>query len=753
MEESNLINNDNTYNTDMSTSQSTIGGNATTNDKFNKDDLQEVTGGGGGGIVTPPTTIVDGSETSQTTGSLTPILLILGDGTTTPPDDEEPVLLEEDEDTTYNAVLNQSYENMDPTITLESGEVSYCDANYVIAVTETDKNTPISYNSNNLSFSFTNNGNNWCSVEFKSPLDVTDQLKLPLNSDNFPDNSKIIVPVIKCTENTGPERNTTITFNIKNFAISHNIQMNVIQEGVTFVDGPCVLRHTSIDSTGKYNYEILNNPVYYITSSNSFVFMNTNTSEHMLFFGLNKNNNIVGNLTNTLEYYNTLFSADDNNYKCKINDDSYAATKGTAAYITIDQPENKDLNQTITFKYNNITFMKVKYMDNIKYKTTIYICALENLQNYKTDEGYIIYLFNSDIGTSAAIKDTISQSTIVSLRGDNNTDISNGRIVACYRDYFGDYDAINADNIGELNNYTSDDETMYQIKPVQANLSAKDLGRTYNNVYIEDWTGLNVYDYNSSTLKFKGLEKNTDTYVYTIKDNKYVKIGVINFGKELNYNNYIGQYDYYYQSFQASTYNSYWFQYIHCYGDKNDSYYNSEIETDALNSTFKDKQFGTFDLYFVVIYNIDEKYNNNETDVDIANSIINSGKTYKKYQVPSGTYQFTMNNLIALTYHPKDIYVETIKTFSVLYNELNLTKSHYLDNHFYNKYNTYNVIDLNNVCNDINGNIINLNEVCKDLENRIYIFTKENTKLVYIGVISPAHAMTDVIMANWNHYT
>lgn len=750
MEESNLINNDNTYNTDMSTSQSTIGENATTNDKFNKDDLQEVTGGGGGGTVTPPTTIVDGSETSQTTGTLTPILLILGDGTST---DEEPVLLEEDGDTTYNAVLNQSYENKDPTITLESGEVSYCDANYVIAVTESDKNTPISYNSNNLSFSFTNNGNKWCSVEFKNPLEVTDQLKLPLNSTNFPSNSNIIVPVITCQANTGSERNTTITFNIKNFDISHNIQMNVIQDGVTFVDGPCVLRYTSTDSQGKYNYEILNNPVYYITSKSSFVFMNTNLSEHMLLFGLNKNNNIVGNLTQSLEYYNTLFSADDNNYKCKINDNAaYAATKGTAAYMTITQPENKDLNQTITFKYNNITFMKVKYMDNIKYKTTIYICTLENLQNYKTDEGYIIYLFNSDIGISAAIKDTISYSKIVPLRGDNNTDISNGRIVTCWREYYGSYDTIKADNIGELNNYTSDDETFYQIIPVQAkaNLSAKDLGSTYNNVYIEDWTGLKVYDYNSSTLNFKGLKKNTDIYVYTIKDNKYVKIGVINFGKELNQNNYIGNYDYYYQSFQASTYNSYWFQYIHCYGDKNDSYYNSEIETDALNSTFKDKQFGTFDLYFVVIYNI---YENNKTDVDIANSIINSGKTYKKYQVPSGTYQFTMNNLIALTYHPKDIQVETIKTFSVLYNELNLTKSHYSGNNFYNKYNTYNVIDLNNVCNDINGNIINLNEVCKDLGNRIYIFTKENTKLVYIGVISPAHAMTDVIMANFNHYT
>ena len=39
--------------------------------------------------------------------------------------------------------------------------------------------------------------------------------------------------------------------------------------------------------------------------------------------------------------------------------------------------------------------------------------------------------------------------------------------------------------------------------------------------------------------------------------------------------------------------------------------------------------------------------------------------------------------------------------------------------------NTYNVIDLNNVCNDINGNIINLNEVCKDLLNRIYIYKRK----------------------------
>ena len=226
MEESNLINNDNTYNTDMSTSQSTIGGNATTNNKFNKDDLQEVTGGGGG-VITTPVVSEDNDIEQQASDNLTPILLILGDGTIT---DEEPVLLEEDEDITYKAVINSDYESNIPTINLEGSEVSYCDANYVIAVTETDKNIPVSYSSTNLSVSFTNNDDNWCRVTFKKPLEVKDQLKLPLNSDNFPDNSKIIVPVISCEENnTGQERNTTITFNIKNVAISHNIQMNVIQ--------------------------------------------------------------------------------------------------------------------------------------------------------------------------------------------------------------------------------------------------------------------------------------------------------------------------------------------------------------------------------------------------------------------------------------------------------------------------------------------------------------------------------------------
>ena len=85
----------------------------------------------------------------QSTGMLTPILLILGDGTVTPPVEEEPVLLEEDEETKYKAVINSEYESKIPTITFESNASSQCDVNYVIAVTELDKNMPVSYDSQN----------------------------------------------------------------------------------------------------------------------------------------------------------------------------------------------------------------------------------------------------------------------------------------------------------------------------------------------------------------------------------------------------------------------------------------------------------------------------------------------------------------------------------------------------------------------------------------------------------------------------
>ena len=376
MEESNLINNDNTYNTDMSISQHTIGENSITNNTLNKDDLQEVTGEGGGGIVTQPTTIVDGSETSQQTGTLTPILLILGDGTTTPDVDEEPVLLEED--TTYNAVINLDYESNIPIITFESEASSKCDANYVIAVTESNKNIPVSYNSKNLSTTFTNDGNNWCSVEFKNPLEVTFPNK-NLTADNFPDNSKIIVPVISCKENTGAERNTVITFNIGNFSILHNIKLSVTQNAYSgeITAGPCVLKYVSGEGEDNktYKYKILTNNTYYIFKNNgiSYIYENendidaNNVGKFFLCFGIvDQNGNIYDNLqaTNNTElkdnYANSITSS-KTNYKLQLIYETEVYRVGTAAIMEIDIPNDAELQDEITFSYNNKQFMTLKY--------------------------------------------------------------------------------------------------------------------------------------------------------------------------------------------------------------------------------------------------------------------------------------------------------------------------------------------------------------------------------------------------------
>ena len=364
MEESNLINNDNTYNTDMSTSQSTIGGNETTNNKFNKDDLQEVTAGGGG-VITTPVVSEDNDIEQQASDNLRPILLILGDGTIT---DEEPVLLEEDEDITYKAVINSDYESNIPTINLEGSEVSYCDANYVIAVTKLDKNTPINYDSTNLSVSFTNNENNWCSVIFKSPLEVADQLKLPLNSDNFPDNSKIIVPVIKCTKNTGPERNTIITFNIKNLAILHNIQMNVIQSAVVPEKQltPAILY--MVDRVGNtYTYKKYpdTQPLYYGNSGSYLKIADGySTGYGLAWFGLLDSN---GKADNNLEYTSTdQLSKYNQKFGCSISGltieimETNAYIKNTALTIIINTTQTTEVNGDFKITYDG------KFLCNVK---------------------------------------------------------------------------------------------------------------------------------------------------------------------------------------------------------------------------------------------------------------------------------------------------------------------------------------------------------------------------------------------------
>ena len=403
MEESKVINNDNINNTDMSLLQSTIGGNATTNNTLNKDDLQEVTGGGGG-IVTP-TTIVDGSETSQQTGTLTPVLLILGDSTTT---DEEPVLLEEY--TTYKAVINSDYESNIPTITFESKATSWCDANYVIAVTESDKNIPVIYDSTNfnLSVSFTNN-QDWCSVIFKSPLEVADQLKLPLNSDNFPDNSKIIVPVISCEENdTGSERNTTITFNLKNFNINHNIQMSVIQNKLEklkpimlyydngnykkLVDCPkefTLAKHNDAITDSSLQVReiksLIDGKITYIYSISTGTGIMVGTPKDV-YLGYEDTNKIFeGNLSSVMTEFRATLESDVTECSAKL---SRADTTGASIKYSLNKCT---ANRTISFSYNKLPIFSINQIyDNSGNSWTIYVC-LVNISDYPNNNGFALF--------------------------------------------------------------------------------------------------------------------------------------------------------------------------------------------------------------------------------------------------------------------------------------------------------------------------------------------------------------------------
>ena len=528
MEESNLINNDNTYNTDMSTSQSTIGGNATTNNKFNKDDLQEVTGEGGGGIVTQQTTIVDGSETSQQTGALTPILLILGDGTTTPDVDEEPVLLEED--TTYNAVINLDYESNIPIITFESEASSKCDANYVIAVTESNKNIPVSYNSKNLSTTFTNDGNNWCSVEFKNPLEVTFPNK-NLTADNFPDNSKIIVPVISCKENTGAERNTVITFNIGNFSILHNIKLSVTQNAYSgeITAGPCVLKYVSREGEDNktYKYKILTNNTYYIFKNNgiSYIYENendidaNNVGKFFLCFGIvDQNGNIYDNLqaTNNTElednYANSITSS-KTNYKLQLIYETEVYRVGTAAIMEIDIPNDAELQDEITFSYNNKQFMTLKYGHQDQ-KNTIIARAKWDDSTSSITVGSLYFLTSKNVKNEIRYSDTpledyMTRDNIIFLIDNKYQINTNSKILSKVLTEY------NLENNGgyDFNSYMNCN--VIDISDIINDVDG-------NHVYLKDIE-------NSESFK------NFKIYIYTRNNqNEYIYLGYIAMGETYN---------------------------------------------------------------------------------------------------------------------------------------------------------------------------------------------------------------------------
>lgn len=403
MEENNIINNDNNINID--TSQTIL---QETN-VSNNDTLFKSTDNGG--------------LTTQSNDNYKPVLLILGDSTEIPTDDEEPVLLEDDDDIQYEAVINSDYESNDnvPTIILSSDEQSYSNANYVIAVTESNKNEPKIFDSNNLDVSYTNNENNWCNVTFKNPLNFTFTTpNLTLNSTNFPSNSNIIVPVITCQKNTGVSRSTKITFNIKNYGIEHNISLNVTQKtGTSYVTySPCILKYESgYDSTdsSKENikYKILTQKIYYYTYNHPTsvytpcIFENEddmyaeNIWYNYLCFGIiDSNGNIDNNLPfdhNDLnEFSNKLKTTPETSYKLGLTYNAEIYKPGTAAVMYIIVPANGDNTDDITVSYNDNPFITIKYVHmplytiiaradwsytNIYYTTYLYFLTNNNPKN------------------------------------------------------------------------------------------------------------------------------------------------------------------------------------------------------------------------------------------------------------------------------------------------------------------------------------------------------------------------------------
>lgn len=549
MEENNLINNDNTYNTDMSTSQPTIGGNSITNNTLNKDDLQEVTGGGGG-VITPPVVSEDNDIEQQASGTLTPVLLILGDGTTT---DEEPVLLEED--TTYKAVINSDYESNIPTITLKSNQQSYSNSNYVIAVTELDKNTPINYDSTNLSVSFTNNENNWCSVIFKSPLEVADQLKLPLNSDNFPDNSKIIVPVIKCTKNTGPERNTIITFNIKNLAILHNIQMNVIQSAA--VPGKELKPIMLYYDNGNYKKLVDCPPEFILTEHNEAI---TDSSLQVreikqlidgkvtyiygistgpgimigtpkdVYLGYEDTNKIFeGNLSSVMTELRATLESDVTGCSAKL---SRADTTGASIKYSLNKCT---ADRIITFSYKTTPIFKINQTyDNSGSSTTksykIYVCKVGGT-NFNYHNGFALFDINNPVSFSIPTDGNQIHTFLPYYRNQNI-------FVLVYTEE--KMPMYNGDKIGTLLKNG-------QLRHLQGydELTKSD----YKDLYLDYVSLVNHFEQvgigdGNGTFSTTEITLNMDIYVYINQNNRYylAKSNTFNFNN-LTSDNHLGVYE------------------------------------------------------------------------------------------------------------------------------------------------------------------------------------------------------------------
>ena len=491
----------------------------------------------------------------QSTGMLTPVLLILGDGTVTPPVEEEPVLLEEDEETTYKAVINSEYESKIPTITFESNASSQCDVNYVIAVTELDKNMPVSYDSQNLSTSFTNDGNAWCSVEFKNPLNVTFQGNYNLTSANFPDNYKIIVPVISCKENTGSERNTTITFNIKNFVISHNIQINVIQkENIVVSDNELEpnITNTSLLNKALSNYVKINdcpqnfrltkhNGVFTYTDltvqkvqsvNNGYIYTYSMTFGNIPLKG-EKTNVYIGFQDQDMSFANNL----DSNITSNDNTQLTSNTSGcTARFVRVPDDTtgahiqfklNKcTADRTISFSYKNSSIFSINQIyDTSGNSWTIYVC-LVNISDYPNNNGFALfdnYIMSSttDGNVLLEISPNSPGQTIYAVMytpdGKITMDTSRDTIGTLLKNgnlrYSAGHDYLKNDEYKDLYLVNISDVNHYENGTVSRKAVKFDMD-IY--VYIKQQ---DKFNYNSSkTFNFKNTESNNHLGVYKLSE-------------------------------------------------------------------------------------------------------------------------------------------------------------------------------------------------------------------------------------------
>ena len=166
--------------------------------------------------------------------------------------------------------------------------------------------------------------------------------------------------------------------------------MNVIQETLTqqLVPGPCVLKYVSGYVQGEDDqtkYKILSNNTYYIFKNrgSSYIYENENDPEkvdnfkfYLLFGIVDDTNNIYDNLqatdnTELKDNYANSITSSKTNYKLTLLYETQVFRRRTAAIMHINIPDDAELQDVITFSYNNKQFMTLKYAHQDQKNTII----------------------------------------------------------------------------------------------------------------------------------------------------------------------------------------------------------------------------------------------------------------------------------------------------------------------------------------------------------------------------------------------